>query len=374
MQWKDRCCTCCMYVQDFWKIKKFIKKTHVKIQIKKKIGFWFYVDNLKRKKAYIFGFLFFLIIIGNLTSRIWKIEIYGNHHYTYSYITKYLKTKENLVYGIRKNRIDCARLDENLRINFPEISWVSTNLEGTSLIIRLEEGISDQKNDLNELSNQICSDANGTIVAMVTRSGTPKKSIGDEVHMGDVLIDGHIDIYDDSLNVIESRNVGADGDIWIKTTEKYHKIYPLNSKSSKYEKPKFKFSFYLGDFIYTVGNDFAIKEGNNYQYITQYYEGTNGYGAALEIYRPVEIIPALKSSNDAKTTATKEMSKRLQEYNELGVQILENNVKIIMYGDRVEAIGEMILIRPVDYENLKSITYTEFVKNGENYEYNGNDN
>ena len=45
-----------------------------------------------------------------------------------------------------------------------------------------------------------------------------------------------------------------------------------------------------------------------------------------------------------------------------------------MYGDRVEAIGEMILIRPVDHENLKSITYTEFVKNGENYEYNGNDN
>ena len=106
----------------------------------------------------------------------------------------------------------------------------------------------------------------------------------------------------------------------------------------------------------------------------QYFKIYDGLEISMDIFRPVEIIPSLSAINDAKTAAEKEMSERLDEFNELGVQILENNVKIIMYDNRVEAKGTFEIIRPVGSKHKEMVNHTKIVGNGENYEYNGIDN
>ncbi len=67
------------------------------------------------------------------------------------------------------------------------------------------------------------------------------------------------------------------------------------------------------------------------------------------------------------------MSDKIRKFEEKGVQILENNVKILMYDDRVEAKGNFLLIEPLGegVDILPQVIQNEEI--GETHEYNRND-
>lgn len=56
-----------------------------------------------------------------------------------------------------------------------------------------------------------------------------------------------------------------------------------------------------------------------------------------------------------------------------GYQILENNVKILMYEDRVEASGNFVLIKPIGEGTDILPEDAQNDEIGETDEYNGND-
>ena len=107
--------------------------------------------------------------------------------------------------------------------------------------------------------------------------------------------------------------------------------------------------------------------------MTEYYPFNNEVALSVDIYRPYETVHALTSISEAKTLAQKELSERLHEFNEKGVQILENNVRIIMYGDYLEASGSLVIVCPAGVQKDLPMNHTQNSKNGETYEYNGND-
>ena len=62
----------------------------------------------------------------------------------------------------------------------------------------------------------------------------------------------------------------------------------------------------------------------------------------------------------------------LTDLEQKGVQILENNVKILVYEDRVEATGTLVLIEPIG-EGIQTLPEnTQIDEIGETDEYNGN--
>ena len=67
------------------------------------------------------------------------------------------------------------------------------------------------------------------------------------------------------------------------------------------------------------------------------------------------------------------MSDTIREFSEKGVQILENNVKILMYEDRVEADGYFVLIEPIGKASDHFSDGTQIDDIGETHEYNRND-
>ena len=74
-----------------------------------------------------------------------------------------------------------------------------------------------------------------------------------------------------------------------------------------------------------------------------------------------------------KKQAEEELSDIIHEFEEKGVQILENNVKILMYEDRVEAAGNFVLVEPIGEGADILPENTQNDENGETDEYNGND-
>lgn len=362
----------CIYLKDFMTIRHFVKKTKVKIRIQKKCGFYFLYNNLKHRKAFCIGMFLFIFIQIFLSTRIWKVEIFGNSYYTDEAIIKYLKNHEDISTGCLKNKVSTEDIEFKICNTFDGITWISTYIEGTSLILKIEEKI-DIETAIIPSKENIYSNLNGKVISMVTRSGTPLVSVGDEVEIGDLLIEGKILMTNDSSEIIEERIVAADGDIWIQTQYEYYRLYPYSIESKKYNQSRFQTLIYAGDLIIQSNRQMQKHQSNDFLWITHYIPLTEFIVVSINEYKDYENILAIKSISNAEKEAEKELSELFHKLNEKGVQIIENNVKIIKYGDYIEAVGSLIVIEPVSSMNA-SISNTETIKNGESYEYNGNDN
>ena len=69
---------------------------------------------------------------------IWNIHIEGNFTRTDETILEYLET-QGVIHGMRKSKLDCAKIVQDIRKEFHDIIWVSASIEGTRLLIQVKE-------------------------------------------------------------------------------------------------------------------------------------------------------------------------------------------------------------------------------------------
>ena len=83
--------------------------------------------------------------IGN---RAIRIHIEGNVRNSTGEILDFLD-KQDINHGMSKKKINCSEVAAAVRKNFPEITWVSARIEGTRLILNIQEGIIPPKTNSN---------------------------------------------------------------------------------------------------------------------------------------------------------------------------------------------------------------------------------
>ena len=62
---------------------------------------------------------------------------------------------------------------------------------------------------------------------MITRSGLPRKKVGDLCKKGEILVSGILELKDDSQEVVKYEAVHADADIYIKRQKAYYHEIPM---------------------------------------------------------------------------------------------------------------------------------------------------
>ena len=112
-------------------------KTGVHIHILKKCGLPFFFN--RNKKRSFFGDSFLPAASFLCSTRIWNIHIEGNIAYSTPEILGFLK-EEDVVHGMAKREVHCQSLAAKVREQFPKITWVSARIEGTQLILTVQEG------------------------------------------------------------------------------------------------------------------------------------------------------------------------------------------------------------------------------------------
>ena len=375
MSYSEGICQCCIYLDDFRKIRPFVRKTRVRVRIDRRCGLAFFIAFLQRRKGLWIGLAGCVSLLFFLSAHIWKIEFYGNSYYTDERLEKYLAEAENIHIGSWKKDVANPVLEENLRLTFPDISWVSVRKEGTSLIVNLEEMVKyDAASKEKTKPRYICASKDGQIVSMVTRSGVPKVHVGDQVKKGELIIDGVMEILNDAQEIGEVIPVGADGDIWAKVTENYHQVYPFLQESRNYGRASQKITISFGNHRFSFGkNPYDGENTVSYDHLTEIRKFWPGIYIQKDIFRPYTKVPSLTAASQLKTRAEDELSDKIRKFEEKGVQILENNVKILMYDDRVEAKGNFLLIEPLGegVDILPQVIQNEEI--GETHEYNRND-
>lgn len=344
--------------RNLMKMKPFLQKTNMKLSILERYGLPFMVKKYKRRTAFLAGFFVFCILVYILSLFVWEVRVTGEDKLVADTLLKEIE-KNYVPLGTKKSLVDCTRLEEQLRKEFEEISWVSCELKGTRLTVYLEEGMQPQKKDKETAPGDLVAVKDGILTKMITRQGTPMVQVKNTVKKGDILISGTIYIYDDNNEVLETSYVTADGDVFGQTTQQYKDSLELEYYEKKYsEKAQKHITFFVLDYCFTPW----IPDSKNKQYDT--YTQIHKAKILNDFYLPfgykwVEQTPYTLerkrySEKEGKEILMKRWNKNLKRIQEKGVQIIENNVTIDTMDGKMVASGTLVLEEPIAV--LKPIT------------------
>ena len=153
-----------------------------------------------------------------------KIEYLGDGEYLSPKISSLLQSK-----GIEENTFlneNLKDVENSLLKELDGVSYISLNKSGR--ILTVEAYFAEDNLEVKDLKkSQILSTAKGKVRSLNVLSGMPKVSVGDEVNVGDVLIDGYF------LKGEEKISSYALGEIEIEATYEYE--YQSFCKGEKYQ-------------------------------------------------------------------------------------------------------------------------------------------
>ena len=356
-------------VKGFFMLRPIAKKTRCKVKIMKKVGLPFRFFFFRARKFFLIGFFLSVSIVIFLSFFVWKIEIDGNSEYTSVEIIDYLE-RNQIQIGVFKPNIDCSLIDDQLLLHFDNMIWVSSELKGTNLIIHIREGVKGEKMEiLTEPSDMIATKA-GTIVSIITRTGTPLVKQGDQVEKGDVLVSGTLEIKElDQLKAVEF--TASDADIYLKTTYPYKNELSIDYIEKVYIEKKTKKDYALNILDYKI-NLFkpSIKDGLYDKISTSVQlELINNFYLPVEFdtttYKGFYEIEKQYTKEEGKKKLELALNRYLQLLEENNIQIIKNGVKFKTDGQKYIAEGDLIVIektgdREPFNEMMRRQEYNEF--------------
>ena len=373
--------------ENFKKLRPLVRKTHVKIHILNRHGPAFFFYRHKRRWWFLLGMTVFAGMIYMLSLFVWQIDIDGNRKYTDALILQAL-AQMDVKTGCRKSEIDLPKIEEELRIMYNEITWVSASIAGTKLQIELREGdlkisgssgggqtgnvkrVENRENNPKtqngesetDLPANLVADEDAIITNLVVRRGTVAVRYGDEVKKGDVLIEGKVYIYNEDETLKKVDYLTAEGDVFGKYQELYEKHYQRKHEVRSYTGKNYR---ELG--VAIVGKSFCLPVWENilkkqleentlsevWSWKKQFRLTPTFYlPFALEYteYVPYENVVEEYTDEVIKKMAEEELQKYLNELEKKGVQIISNSVTISLAADGGHVKGTLILDGPIGKE------------------------
>ena len=347
---KKNCYECFIHAKDFRKLKPLIKKSRIHIRILEKHGISFILFRYRKRKVFGIGGIVAAFLIYIMTCFVWRIEIEGNCTITSEVLYEYLKLKE-IYHGMPVSQVNCEEICTQLRKDFEEIIWVSTALEGTKLKIVVRENADVWNKESDSDYQDIISDAEGTVVAIITRKGVPLVQVGDEVKPGDVLVSGILEIKNDAGEIVREESVCADADIYIKRIIKYEDFCSDTHIVKEYYKTKKK-KLLITMFPYQI--EVGIKKQTGKQEVcTIYYQCKLGEHFYLPIYiaektsREYEEKEVSYTDEEQKTVLEKRYQAYKKRLNQQEIEIILEDIVFQKEIDQLRFQGKLEVIQQV---------------------------
>ena len=323
-----------LLLPDFYRIRPFARKAGVRVRIQEKLGLPFFLYRNRKRKLFAVGAASFFLLLFVLSRFIWNISFSGNLLFTDDMLTGQLR-EIGVCYGMPKRGVDCDRIEEELRSRCPRIVWVSAHVSGTLLQIRIRENETADGIPLREESpRNLVAETAGTVVSILVRAGKAAVQPGDEVEKGQILVEGMLPVTNDSGEVERTLFVRADADIRLRTTKIYREWVPHFQTVRSYTGKKQRgFRLRAGAVDILAMPPLAGKRNWDLTGVSRqivlfgdFFLPVWTEAITAREYEKVERKRTKTELNDL-TKAVHE--RKLQKLTEKGVQIIENDVKIL---------------------------------------------
>ncbi|SFR96188.1 sporulation protein YqfD [Anaeromicropila populeti] len=358
-------------------IRPIARKTKTRPMIIERHGLPFIVKKYLKHKGFLIGACFFVIILYTLSLFIWDISLEGNYTYTEDVIFQYLEEMD--VYpGKQISKINCKEIEESIRKKYTDIGWVSAEIKGTRLRLKIVETNMPVPYEKASKPCHLIASHDGIVTSIITRQGTPLVKKGDEVKKGDILVSGIVEIVGDNGILIKKEPVIADADIYIQTNYQYKKSIPIHYQKKDYtEKKRVIYGFSLFHKKLYLYNPFKkLQIDKKYDIITTENNLNLTHSFVLPFsffkkeYKEYQEVPSVYEKEILIEKANMYYSQYQEKLVESGVSVIENHVKIHMDQKNCISAGEVIVVEPVT--ETKRIRETEW-RILETDEHSGND-
>ena len=330
--------TMCISLKGFYRLKTITRKTGTRVVVTSRCGLPFLTVKMKRRKIFLAGLLGSVMFWIWMSGFIWSVDVQGNLYVTDDVFQDFL-AENGLKAGIKKRKIDIETLEKSIRNEFDIVTWTSAKIDGTKLIIQVKENdliMNQEMVDENEAAYNIVADKNGVIESMITRSGVPLVTEGDEVKRGDILVEGCIPIYNEDATVKRYEYCRADADIFLRysfsVTAQIRESYAKRSYTGNQIRRNYllvsgkKLSIPLLSHKYEAYDE--LNEQKRFC-IFSGYELPVYYGKTwIREYKEEEM---KYTKEEIKEKFEEKIQKFIQTLEEKGVQIIEKNVTIKKY-------------------------------------------
>ena len=332
--WQGDCCRFYISLKGYRKTKPLAKKSKVRLKIVKKFGLPFFLYRNRRRKLYFAGVTAFFLLLYAMSLFVWDIEFEGNQMYTYDTLMRFFETQD-VGYGMIKYRVDCEALEAAMRNEFSEITWVSARVSGTRLLVKIKENeVLSRIPEKDETPCDLVAKSDGVITSMIVRKGVPKVSIGEQVTKGQILVSGLVPITNDGEEVVNIHPVRADADIMAQTSYSYHQEFPLLHTVTAMT-GKERRGFYLKCFDYSFMLILPKKADTTWKLWMEESQAKLFQNFYLPAYlgkitaKEYVAYERFYTEEEKKQQAEKIHQAYMKNLMEKGVQIIENNVKIL---------------------------------------------
>ena len=345
-------------IKDFFRMRRFSKKTAVKIRIVSKNGKIFKIIKYKKRYFFLLGICIFLILIKIISLYIWNISVTGNYSYTEKFLIDFLN--ENDIKCVEKiNELDCDEIEFIIRKNFNDIVWVSAEIKGTKLIIHIKENFDSNIAITEDKPYNIISNCNGVIESIITRDGSPKVKSGDTVENNQLLVSGVLELQNDNLEIYDYKFVNADADIYAYVREDFKQEFSMIYDKKIYTgetKKAFKInildkSLYFSWFNKKYKSSEMVKDYRELSLTDNFYIPISYEKIKFIEY---EVVDTSYTNDEAQIKANEIINNYIKNLNEKGIQIIENNVKIEISENKCFIYGDFLLLKQsgkIEYTN-----------------------
>jgi similar to stage IV sporulation protein len=337
-------------VKNYKKLKPIFRKTKLIPKINQKHGLPFFLHKNRKRKGFFVGIFICIILVYIMSLYIWDINILGGSKYTPEAILKFL-AENDIKSGIKRKKIDGSKIEEEIRLAYDDIGWVSAEIKGTRLIIKITETNMPAPIVEATAPSHIVATKNAIIKEIVTRTGKPMVKPGDVVKKGDILVSGVIEIMDDFGGLLDKKPLVASADIVCSSYYDYKNSFSLNhivriftdNKKSGY------FVTLLGRkvFLYNPRYSYSMYDiivNENRVHITDSFYLPFQYGT-INIREYIE--QKNKYTEEEATDIAKSRLKRyFDKLGESGVYITKNNVTIDINNNICTAAGIILVEEP----------------------------
>lgn len=344
---------CCMYISDFKRLHGIIRKTGQKIRIISKVGIPFFLYRNRRRKAAAMGIVLFFVLLYSLSLFVWNIGFEGNQAYTDEVLLNFLH-EQGYHHGMLLKTVQCEKLEKAIRNAYGNITWVSVRLDGTRLIVQIKEndlntGTEEQEENMIKDGSDLVATHEGIVRYIATRHGTPKVHVGDEVKKGTVLVSGTLEILDDYGVVLTTHTVVPDADVIVEYEVEYYEELSRYYMERVYEDENIHSFLQIGNcymqipFLRNKSEELEIEQLRE---VNQFYLFENFY---LPIYYGSITQKLYKSEKKLRTekymiaSAQFHLENYFENLSKLGVEIIENNVRIVVQEEVCLLQGTLVL-------------------------------
>ena len=339
-----------MSVKNYKKLKPIFWKTRLIPKIDIKHGLPFFLYRNKRRKGFFMGIIICAILVYIMSLYIWDISILGGSKHTPEAILKFLAIND-IKAGIMKKSINGSKIEEDIRLGYSDIGWVSAEIKGTRLIIKITETNMPAPIIEPTAPSHMVATKEAIVKKIVTRTGTPLVKPGDVVRKGDILVSGVLDVMDDFGGVLDRKPVIASADIVCDSYYDYYDSFSLSHVVRIFTDNK-KTGYYitlLGKklFLYNPRYSYSMYDiivNENTSKITDSFYLPFQYGTVTirEYFNQKNIY----TEEEAVRIAKERLRRYFDKLAESGVYITKNNVTIDINNNVCISRGKLFVEEP----------------------------